>query len=54
MSSLAIALPVGTVSVSVSVYVQAAAGGSADYLFDDIRFGPSGTVPVELQSFDIE
>jgi hypothetical protein len=40
-------------SALVSVFVVAAGGGSADYYFDNVRFGPSGTLPVKLQAFDV-
>ena len=41
-------------SALVSVFVVAAGGGSLDYYFDNVRFGPSGTLPVRLQAFDVE
>ena len=52
--SLSQSLPAGTVSVQVSIYISAGASATLDFLFDDIRFGPSGTVPVRLQSFDVK
>jgi hypothetical protein len=41
-------------SALVSLYVHAGAGGSADYYFDDVRFGANGTLPVKLLSFDVQ
>ncbi len=41
-------------SALVSLFVVAAAGGNADYYFDNVRFGPSGTLPVKLQAFDVQ
>lgn len=40
-------------SALVAIYVSAGAGGTADYYFDDVRFGDSGSLPVKLQSFDV-
>ena len=54
LSALNTPLTVGTQSVSVTIYVSAGAGATLDYLFDDIRFGPSGTTPVRLQTFEVE
>jgi hypothetical protein len=42
------------VSASVVVFVTPGAGQTADYYFDDIRFGTSGTTPVRLQSFGVQ
>jgi hypothetical protein len=42
------------VSALVSLFITASAGGTADYYFDDVRFGPTGTTPVRLQSFDVQ
>lgn len=42
------------VSALVSLYVLASAGGNGDYYFDDVRFGPSGALPVKLQAFDVQ
>jgi len=49
-SQINYALPAGTqgVIISLSVYYLTSAN------FDDVRFGPTGTVPVTLQSFDID
>lgn len=44
------ALPVGT----QSVYVVLGTVGSVPIHFDHVRFGPAGTTPVTLQSFDLD
>jgi len=46
-------LPVGTLSVLVSFFVDAG-DSSASVWFDHVLFGPAGTVPVTLQSFEID
>jgi hypothetical protein len=52
--SLPLSPSIPTVSVLVSIYVNPGASGAIDYLFSDVRFGPSGTTPVRLQTFDVE
>ena len=51
-----ITLPPATASVEIELDVSAgaSAGSSNTVLFDDIRFGPTGTTPVRLQSFDVQ
>ena len=41
------ALPAGTQSVRIDML------GGADMNFDHVQFGPAGTTPVRLQSFDV-
>lgn len=45
------ALPVGTVGVRVFLSVN---GDLAEANFDRVRFGPTGTTPVSLQSFRVD
>ncbi len=48
-------LPAGTMSVFVQLDVQSnVAGAAIDVLFDNVRFGPAGTVPVRLQRLTVE
>jgi hypothetical protein len=50
-----ISAPPGTVAVGVAAGVgKATAGGSLMGLFDRVRFGPTGTTPVEAQAFTVE
>lgn len=47
--------PAGAQSVSIELggyHCELSCGG--DTYFDNVAFGPAGTVPVELQSFDID
>lgn len=53
ISDTNVPFPVGAASASVNLYVAANAGGVVDLYFDDVRFGPTGTTPVQLQSFDV-
>jgi hypothetical protein len=54
-STSAVNVPVGTQSVKVILSVQKTqANGSLAALFDRVRFGPTGTTPVELTSFGVE
>jgi hypothetical protein len=46
-------LPAGTQSVALLLQTQAG-NGVQNYHFDNVRFGPTGTTPVRLQSFDVE
>jgi hypothetical protein len=50
-SNLGLALPQGTSSVNVVLSVLRL---TVSAKFDNIRLGPTGTVPVTLQSFDID
>ena len=52
--NLPVSPSIPTVSILVSIYVNAGASGAIDDLFTDIRFGPAGTTPVRLQSFDVK
>jgi hypothetical protein len=49
-------LPATTVSALVELFVDSGTteSSSSNILFDNVRFGPAGTVPVELQSFSAE
>ncbi|HKE49022.1 MAG TPA: hypothetical protein VKB52_13240 [Rhodanobacteraceae bacterium] len=48
-------LSASTRSVLIGIYAIASQPGDAlDILWDHIQFGPSGTLPVELESFTIE
>lgn len=54
-SNTSVAIPVGTQSVRVVLSVQKTqANGSLAALFDRVRFGPTGTTPVELTGFRVE
>lgn len=45
----------GTLGVLIGVHAAAVqVGDSLDILWDHVQFGPSGTLPVELQSFVVE
>jgi hypothetical protein len=47
--------PPGTVAVGVGAgVVKLNSGGSLIALFDRVRFGPTGTTPVEAQAFTVE
>ena len=53
--SSGVAAPAGTVAVGVGPgVVKLGAGGSTAGLFDRVRFGPTGTTPVQAQAFTVE
>ena len=53
--SAAITAPAGTVAVGVGPAVaKTLAGGSLTALFDRVRFGPTGTTPVDVQTVTVE
>jgi hypothetical protein len=54
VSALDLPLPSGTNSVLLTLSASSHGASGIDIHFDHILFGPSGTAPVRLQSFDVE
>jgi hypothetical protein len=54
LSAIDLPLPSGTNSVSVTLSASAHDGSGINVHYDHILFGPSGTTPVRLQSFEVE